>query len=124
MLGREIQPHTKDEDAIKDLYLRLGVLKGDPATNEKEKLFFDFCKNYGFTFSMPYAEKRFDFGDVEYRNLIREYTKNAPVTNEPRGNKHFIYTTRVHLGLYHFLMKLGAEVKTENSKAIVDKLLG
>ena len=115
---------TRDEDAIKDLYLRLGVLKGDPAMNEKEKLFFDFCKNYGFTFSMPYAEKRFDFGDAEYRNLIREYTKNAPVTNEPRGNKHFIYTTRVHLGLYHFLMKLGAEVKTEESKTIVDKLLG
>ncbi|MCC5941484.1 MAG: AarF/ABC1/UbiB kinase family protein [Balneolaceae bacterium] len=113
----------RNEKEIKELYLRLDVIKGDPETDKKEKLFYDFCKNYGFTFAMPYAEDSFDFGDTEYRDLIREYTKNAPVSNEPRGNKHFIYTTRVHLGLYHFLMKLGAEVKTSSSRNIVEKLL-
>lgn len=113
----------RDEDAIKALYMRLEVLMGDPQTDEKEKLFYDFCKNYGFTFAMPYAADTFDFGDTEYKELIRDYTKNAPLSNEPRGNKHFIYTTRVHLGLYHFLMKLRAEVSTAEARQVVEQLL-
>jgi hypothetical protein len=55
--------------------------------------------------------------------LIRTKTKNAPVTNEPRGNKNFIYSTRVHLGLYHFLMRLGAEVSTGKSIDIVNRVI-
>lgn len=114
---------NRDEKEILDLYNRLQVLKGDPETNPKEKEFYEFCKNYGFTFAMPYLEDSFDFGDEEYRELIRNYTKNAPVTTEPRGNKHFIYTTRVHLGLYHFLMKLGARVSTIRSKELLESAL-
>ncbi|MCC5908452.1 MAG: AarF/ABC1/UbiB kinase family protein [Balneolaceae bacterium] len=113
----------RDEDAIKELYYRLDVLKDDPETDSKESRMYEFCKNYGFTFAMPYVEDRFDFGDEEYKKLIRGYTKNAPLTNEPRGNKHFIYTTRVHLGLYHFLMKLGAVVSTVRSKKAVEDVL-
>lgn len=116
--------HLKqDEDEIKELYFKLEVLKGDPEIYPKEKLFFDFCKNYGFTFAMPYLEDTFDFGDPEYKKLIAGYTKNAPFTNEPRGNKHFIYTTRVHLGLYHLLMKLGCQVDTTYSKTVIDEVL-
>jgi predicted unusual protein kinase regulating ubiquinone biosynthesis (AarF/ABC1/UbiB family) len=113
----------RDEEEIKKLYFRLDVLKADPDTDKKEKVFYEFCKNYGFTFAMPYLEDSFDFGDPEYRELIRGYTKNAPVTYEARGNKHFIYSTRVHLGLYHFLMKLGAQIHTARSKKIVENVL-
>jgi predicted unusual protein kinase regulating ubiquinone biosynthesis (AarF/ABC1/UbiB family) len=113
----------KDEEAIKELYFRLGVLKENPESNKKEKEMYEFCKNYGFTFALPYTEDTFDFGDDEYKKLIRGFTKNAPLSNEPRGNKHFIYTTRVHLGLYHFLMKLGARVSTKQSKTIVSEIL-
>ncbi len=115
---------NRDEDAILELYNELGVLKGDPKTKPREKQFYDFALNYGFTFALPYLEDSFDFGDPEYRHLIRQYTKNAPITNEPRGNKHFIYSTRVHLGLYHFLMKLGATIETEKSREIVEDVLG
>jgi len=115
---------NRDEDAILELYNKLGVLKGDPQTEPKEKRFYDFALNYGFTFALPYLEDSFDFGDPEYRNLIRQYTKNAPITNEPRGNKHFIYSTRVHLGLYHFLMKLGAKIETKESREVVESVLG
>ena len=111
----------RDLDKIKALYDRLGVLKGDPETDEKEKRYFEFCLNYGFTFAMPYESETFDFGDPEYKELIRGYTKNAPIGNEARGNKHFLYSTRVHLGLYHFLMKLGATVETRKSQEIVEK---
>lgn len=110
----------RDLEKIKKLYNRLGVLKGDPETNEKERKYFEFCLNYGFTFAMPYESESFNFGDPEYKDLIRGYTKNAPIGNEARGNKHFLYSTRVHLGLYHFLMKLGATVETKDSQAIVE----
>lgn len=113
----------QDEDEIKNLYYKLDILKGEPEEIPKERLFFDFCKNYGFTFAMPYLEDSFDFGDPEYKNLISGYTKVAPFTNEPRGSKHFIYTTRVHLGLYHLLMKLGCRVNTSHSKTIIDEVL-
>lgn len=113
----------QDEDEIQELYFKLEILKVDPDESPKEKLLFDFCKNYGFTFAMPYLEDTFDFGDPEYKKLIAGYTKSAPFTNEPRGNKHFIYTTRVHLGLYHLLMKLGARVDTTYSKNILNEVL-
>ncbi|NBC25618.1 MAG: phosphotransferase [Bacteroidetes bacterium] len=111
---------NRNLDEIKELYYRLGVLKGDPDNSESEKRYFDFCLNYGYTFAMPYERDQFDFGDHEYKEMIKGYTKNAPVGNEVRGNKHFIYSTRVHLGLYHFLMKLGAFVDTQQSKQIVN----
>lgn len=114
---------NRDENEIKKLYKELDVLKADPEVNKKENEYFQFCMNYGFTFAMPYLEDRFDFGYKEYKELIRGYTKNAPITNEPRGNKHFIYSTRVHLGLYHFLMRLKAEVSTLHSKAVVEEAL-
>jgi predicted unusual protein kinase regulating ubiquinone biosynthesis (AarF/ABC1/UbiB family) len=111
----------QDLEKIKALYNRLGVLKGDPETNQTEKKYFEFCLNYGFTFAMPYKSETFNFGDPEYKALIKGYTKNAPVGNEARGNKHFLYSTRVHLGLYHFLMKLGATVETKKSREIVER---
>lgn len=114
----------RDLDRIKALYKRLGVLKGDPETNQTEKKYFEFCLNYGFTFAMPYEAETFNFGDPEYRELIRGYTRNAPIGNEARGNKHFLYSTRVHLGLYHFLMKLGATVETKESRNIVEERIG
>lgn len=114
----------RDLEKIKELYTRLGVLKGDPETNTHEKKYFEFCLNYGFTFAMPYESDTFDFGDPEYRDMIRGYTKNAPIGNEARGNKHFLYSTRVHLGLYHFLMNLGAKVETKKSQKIVEERIG
>ncbi len=114
---------NRDEPEIKKLYRRMGVLKGDPESDPKEKRFYEFSLNYGFTFALPYAEDTFDFGDDEYRSIMREYTRNAPISNELRGSKHFIYSTRAHLGLYHFLMKLGAEVNTRRSREIVEMVL-
>lgn len=114
---------SRDEEEIKKLYFKLDVLRRDPESNKREKEIYEFCKNYGYTFALPYVEDHFDFGDPEYRELIAGYTRNAPFTNEPRGSKHFIYTTRVHLGLYHLLMKLGANVDTKESKRIVEEVL-
>lgn len=113
----------RDEEEIIRLYKELDVLKDDPENSKTEKEIYEFCKNYGFTFALPYIEDEFNFGDEEYKQIMAGYTKNAPLMNEPRGSKHFIFTTRVHLGLYHFLMKLKATVKTKGSREIVEELI-
>ena len=113
---------NRDNEEIKALYKELNVLLDDPEKDKKEKEVFEFCKNYGYTFAMPYITDSFNFGDKEYKNLLKGYTKNPPFSNKPRGNKHFIYTTRVHLGLYHLLMTLGATVNTAHSKEILENI--
>ncbi|MEX0769817.1 MAG: AarF/ABC1/UbiB kinase family protein [Balneolaceae bacterium] len=113
----------RDEEKIIRLYQDLDVLKSHPRESEKEKKYFEFCRNYGYTFAMPYESETFDFGNEDYQKLLRAYTREAPVSNEPRGSKHFIYSTRVHLGLYHLLMKLGAQIQTGKSTKIIEKLL-
>lgn len=113
----------RDEAEIIRLYKELDVLRKDPESSKSEKAIYEFCKNYGYTFALPYIEDTFDFGDEEYKKIMAGYTKNAPITNGPRGSKHFIFTTRVHLGLYHLLMKLKAEVKTNQSRKIVEEVI-
>jgi predicted unusual protein kinase regulating ubiquinone biosynthesis (AarF/ABC1/UbiB family) len=114
---------NRDEEKITHLYMELKVLKDHPSKSPEERIYYEFCRDYGYTFARPYRSDWFDFGDTDFREMIRSYTKNAPVSNEPRGSRHFIYSTRVHLGLYYLLMKLGARVETGRSRKIVEKLL-
>ena len=116
--------HLKqDEEEIRDLYIRLGIIKENPDNPAKEEKFFQFCKNYGNTFAKPYMNDQFDFGDPEFKKKINGYAKEPPIMNEPRGDKNFIYSTRVHLGLYSILMKLKARIDTRRSKQITRSVL-
>ena len=109
----------RDEARILELYQRLGVVGANPEQDAFEARYLEFAKNYGYVFVEPYRTDVFDFGDPAYLAKIRTYTRDAPFSNEPRGNENFLYSTRVHLGLYHFLMKLGARVNTVHSRGIV-----
>lgn len=113
-----------DEEAIRDLYTRLDIIKTDPENPEKEEEFFQFCKNYGNTFARPYMEDDFDFGDPSFKRQINHYARKMPIMNEPRGDKNFIYSTKVHMGLYSILMKLQARIDTRQSKEITQQVLG
>ncbi len=116
--------HLKNDDAaIRSLFERLEVLKQNSTDGDADQPYFEFAKNYGLTFSRPYTQEVFDFGDPDFDNTIRHFTKDAPLSNEPRGNKHFIYTTKVHVGLYNLLIKLKAQINTKKSKNILSKLL-
>ncbi len=115
---------SKDEDAIRRLFERLEVLKPNSKEGDKEQEYFEFAHNYGMIFAKPYEYDVFDFGDPEFDKTIRHFTKEAPLSNEPRGNKHFIYTTRVHVGLYNLLIKLKAQIHTSESKKILKEILG
>jgi predicted unusual protein kinase regulating ubiquinone biosynthesis (AarF/ABC1/UbiB family) len=112
-----------NEEAIRDLYYKLKVIKKESDNPDKEQEYFNFARNYGMTFAEPYKYEVFDFGQEDFRNTIRHFTKDAPIGNEPRGSQHFLYTTRVHLGLYNILMKLGAHVDTTKSKDILSEML-
>ena len=113
----------RDEEEILKLYYRLGVLNGDPAKNKREKEYYEFSMNYGFTFAMPYMNDTFDFANPEFAALLKGFTRNVPISNEPRGNRHFLYSTRVHVGLYHLLMKLGATVNIGESRERIERVL-
>lgn len=112
----------KDEE-IRSLFEKLEVLKTDSKDGDIEQEYFEFAKNYGMVFAKPYKEDVFDFGDPAYNQMIRHFTKEAPLSNEPRGNRHFIYTTKVHVGLYNILIKLKAQINTSNSKAVLREIL-
>ncbi len=114
----------KDDEEIREIYRELGIIRENPDNPEKEERFYQFCKNYGATFARPYRNDRFDFGKPEFRESINRYAKEMPVMNEPRGDKNFIFSTRVHLGLYNLLIKLGARVDTTQSKETAFRVIG
>jgi predicted unusual protein kinase regulating ubiquinone biosynthesis (AarF/ABC1/UbiB family) len=113
----------KDEQAIRELYIRLGITKENPDDPQKEEDFFQFCKSYGDTFAQPYMGDEFDFGNPEFKQRINHYAKKMPIMDEPRGDKNFIYSTKVHIGLYSILMKLKAHINTKRSKVITQTVL-
>lgn len=115
---------SEDEEKIRQLFEKLEVLKPNSKNGDKDQEYFEFAKNYGMLFAKPYKESVFDFGDPEYDKMIRHFTKEAPMSNEPRGNKHFIYTTKVHVGLYNILIKLKAQIDTLKSKKVLREVLG
>lgn len=115
---------ANDEEAIRDLYAKLDVINPDSETQEREEEYYNFARNYGIMFSKPYKYDVFDFDDASYDEQIRHFTKEAPLSNELRGSKHFLYTSRVHTGLYSILIKLGAKINNEKSKEILTELLG
>ena len=114
----------KNEVKILELYRWLGVVIGDPNQDEYERKYLEFSLKYGYAFVEPYETDVFDFGNPEYIQKLKDYTRDAPFSNEPRGNENFIYSTRVHIGLYHMLMKMKARVNTVHSKEIVMKSIG
>ncbi|TYP92541.1 Phosphotransferase enzyme family protein [Fodinibius salinus] len=113
----------QDEQQIRDLYKRLDIIKENPPNPEKEEKFFQFCKGYGDTYAQPYMGDQFDFSDPEFKKRINHYAKKMPMMNEPRGDKNFIYSTKVHIGLYSILMKLKATIDTKRSKVITQTVL-
>ncbi|NGP88393.1 ABC1 kinase family protein [Fodinibius halophilus] len=113
----------QDEQKIRDLYKRLDIIKEDQKDPEKEEEFFQFCKSYGDIFAQPYMGNKFDFGDREFKEKLTRFAKELPIQNEPRGDKNFIYSTKVHIGLYNILMKLEAQIDTQRSKKLTHTMI-
>lgn len=116
--------HLKqNEEEIRKLYLKLDIIKENPKNRKTEEEFFHFCKAYGDIFAKPYMGNTFNFGDPEFRDKITRFARELPIKNEPRGDKNFIYSTKVHMGLYSILMKLKAQIDTERSKKLTHNMI-
>lgn len=113
----------QNESKIRDLYLKLDIIKENPKNPKKEEEFFQFCKAYGDTFALPYTGDDFDFGDPQFKKDITRFAKELPIKNEPRGDKNFIYSTKVHIGLYNILIKLEAKIDTKRSKELTHSMI-
>ncbi|MBN2732258.1 MAG: AarF/ABC1/UbiB kinase family protein [Balneolaceae bacterium] len=118
-------PHhlEKSKDEIRELYVQLNIIRENPDDPKKEEYFFKYCKKYGDIFARPYQEDFFDFGSTDFNKKIKRFAKNAPVMNEPRGDKNFLFSTRMHTGLYNLLVKLEAVVDTRRSKELTHKMI-
>ena len=114
---------ANDQEAIRDLYAKLEVINPHAKIQSKEDEYYNFARNYGIMFSKPYRYEHFDFSNPSFDRDIRHFTKEAPLSNEVRGSKHFLYTSRVHTGLYSLLIKLGAVISTQHAKEILSELL-
>jgi predicted unusual protein kinase regulating ubiquinone biosynthesis (AarF/ABC1/UbiB family) len=118
-------PHhlEKSVEEIKELYIKLDIVRENPDDPEKEEYFFKYCKKYGDIFAQPYQDDSFDFGSTNFNKKIKRFAKNAPLMNEPRGDKNFLFSTRMHTGLYNLLVKLEAVVDTTRSKTLTNKMI-
>lgn len=112
-----------EPDEIRQLYIDLDITRANPDDPEKEEQFFQYCKKYGNVFAEPYIENQFNFGKADFEEKLNYFAKELPIMNEPRGHKNFLYSTKVHIGLYNILMKLGAVIDTSRSKEIAFEVM-
>lgn len=101
-----------DERLMREVYQNLEMVDVNPADPVFNERFFAFCRNFGGHFLSPYQDNQFDFGNPEFGQEIARYAREATSFTEPRGSRHFIFVSRLHIGLYRMLMKLNARVNT------------
>jgi predicted unusual protein kinase regulating ubiquinone biosynthesis (AarF/ABC1/UbiB family) len=106
-----------DPSGLRPVYAALGMTDGSGSAEDES--FFEFCQAFGNLFLSPYREDLFDFGRPGFSEEVARYAREATRFTEPRGSRHFIYVTRLHVGLYRILMQLGARVRTAGSREIL-----
>jgi len=114
---------NEDVGAMMKVYQDLEMIDPNPKNPEFERNFYTFCQAFGNHFLSPYRTEFFDFGDRDFDKGVADFAKEATKFTEPRGSRHFIYVSRLHIGLYRILMKLGATVKTTESKVLLQDYL-
>ena len=110
---------SDDTEELLRLYYDTEILKESQRGTEKEAYLFDFFRGMGGLILHPFHQDSFDFGDPEYKMALNTYFKEASQLYEARGSRHYIFLSKVLIGLYSLLMKLKAQVKTETSKNVL-----
>jgi predicted unusual protein kinase regulating ubiquinone biosynthesis (AarF/ABC1/UbiB family) len=115
--------HMADDIAhIRKVYTALDMV--DPnKSRADDDAFVAFARAFGNLFLSPYREEVFDFGIADFSRDVARYGREATAFTEPRGSRHFIFVTRLHVGLYRILMQLGARVNTTESREILSSYL-
>lgn len=110
-------------ELLRKVYIDLEMLNLNPKNPETEEQFYEFCKAFGDHFLKPYKTETFDFGNHHFNDKVAAFAKQATSFTEPRGSRHFIYVSRLHIGLYSMLMKLGSRIQTTESKLLLENYL-
>jgi predicted unusual protein kinase regulating ubiquinone biosynthesis (AarF/ABC1/UbiB family) len=115
--------HMADDTAhIRRVYTALEMV--DPnQSRDDDDAFVAFARAFGNLFLSPYRNDVFDFGVADFSQDVARYGREATAFTEPRGSRHFIFVTRLHVGLYRILMQLGARVNTVESREILRSYL-
>lgn len=115
--------HMADDPArIRQVYTALEMV--DPAqVRADDDDFVAFAQAFGNLFLSPYRSDVFDFGVADFSQDVARYAREATAFTDPRGSRHFIFVTRLHVGLYRILMQLGARVQTSASREILASYL-
>lgn len=115
--------HMMDDiDHIRRVYTALEMVDPNNQKDDDDQ-FVAFARAFGNLFLSPYRDEVFDFGVADFSTKVAQYGREATAFTEPRGSRHFIFVTRLHVGLYRILMQLGAHVNTTESRAILSSYL-
>ncbi len=111
--------HMDNPERLKEIYSALEMVDPTGEDQQTEAEFLAFCAAFGDLFLSPYRTEIFDFGREGFDRDVAKYAREATRFTEPRGSRHFIYVTRLHVGMYRILMKLGARVATGGGKDLL-----
>lgn len=117
-----LQLHRKETE-LRKLYAELEMIFPQSKNQDEEEAFAQFSLNFGSDFVEPYRHESFDFGSTAYQKKLLDHVVYVKKFGEPRGSKHFIYTSRTHLGLYTMLFKLGVTIKTSDGLPAIKRFL-
>jgi predicted unusual protein kinase regulating ubiquinone biosynthesis (AarF/ABC1/UbiB family) len=114
--------HMNDDmHAMREVYQNLEMIDREPKDPVFEEKFYLFCRSFGDHFLSPYKSDLFDFGDKAFEQTIAKFAREAVQFTEPRGSKHFIYVSRLHIGLYQMLMKIGSRIQTTQAREKLER---
>lgn len=114
---------NEDEEEIRRLYHKLEILEDEPEASETEVEIYEFSRQFADHFIEPYRYSEFDFGDKEFAEQTNKLVQRASELAAPRGTEHFIFVSRLFVGVYRMMMKLGAKIKTEHGREAIENFL-
>lgn len=112
-----------DQQKLMRLYEDLELYDPNDSGSKRQSEYIEFVKDFGQTFADPYRGSEFDFGDPTFSEKIRIHIQRATKLSGPRGSRHFIFASRVQVGLYTMLAKMRAKVGVAHSRELVDAYL-
>lgn len=112
-----------DPNKLLRLYEDLELYDPNLSGSRQQDDYIDFVRDFGQTFAEPYRDGTFDFGNPAFTDSIRNHIQRASKLSGPRGSRHFIFASRVQVGLYTMLSRMKAEVTVTHSREHINAYL-
>jgi predicted unusual protein kinase regulating ubiquinone biosynthesis (AarF/ABC1/UbiB family) len=110
-------------EKLMQLYRELELFDPNDKGSGRHDEYIDFVGEFAQTFADPYRGSSFDFGNPEFSEKIRSHIQRASKLSGPRGSRHFVFASRVQVGLYTMLAKMNAKVDVDHSRRLIDAYL-